>query len=172
MFLRTLAWLGTAAFTAPDPLAPAREGLVQCYGVHVERKTCDGIGAYSVGQDGVLTNNSMNVMSVEPLVLMRATSKVYVRGEAECSMVTDPASMIVGLEVDGAALEGEQFEILRQEIAAGLKANLGTGEFCTTYHPGQNGLLRATVTVNGVEKPQVENTALWVRPEDGWRVAP
>ena len=172
MLLLTFVALTAQALAGSDPLAPAREGLVQCYGVHAERKTCDGIGVYSFGPDGVVTNNSVNMMLAEPRVLLRASSKVYVRGAAECSMVTDHAGMITALEVDGVALEGEQFESLRQHFASELKASLGSGEYCTTYQPGPDSMLRSVVTVNGVEMPQVENTTLWVHPSDGWRVAP
>ena len=171
MILLTFVALAAAAPSVLDPLAPAREGLVQCYGAHVERKTCDGIGVYSFGPGGEITNTSANIMSRAPVVLLRARSKVYVRGEAECSMVTDHGSIITGLEVDGVSLEGERFERLRKQIADTLKTNLGTGEYCTTYSPRSDGTLLASVTVNGVAMPQVDSIALWVRPTDGWRVA-
>lgn len=172
MILLIFVALAAAPTSVLDPLAPAREGLVQCYGAHVERKTCDGIGVYSFGPDGEITNTSTNMMSLEPVILLRASSKVYVRGEAECSMVTDHVSMITALEVDGVPLEGERFKALRQQIADALKVNLGTGEYCTTYNPRPDGTLLASVTVNGVAMPQVDSIALWVRPSDGWRVAP
>lgn len=172
MILMTLAVLATAALADPNPLAPARDGQVQCYTPDVERKTCRAIGSYRFEPDGRIINDAENMLSAEPLIILRARSEVYIRDNAECSSDVFDESHIQEIEVDGAVLEGEELASVRSLIADGMRESIGPGEYCSTYHPKPDGSLRALVTVDGVPQPEAEDTVLWVRPEDGWRVAP
>lgn len=172
MILLTLAALATAALADPDPLAPARDGQVQCYTPDVERKTCRAIGSYRFESDGRIINDAENMLSTEPLIILRAGSEVYIKNNAECSSTAFDESHIQEVEVDGVKLEGENFASARSFIAQTMREALGTGEYCSTYHPKPDGSLRALVTVNDVPRPDAEDTVRWVRREDGWRVAP
>ena len=153
------------------PLEPGRNGLVQCYGPDVAGKTCRAIGAYRFGADGVIWNDARNLINDTPRVVLHATGKVYVRGDAECARPENRAEEITGVEVDGVALAGEQFEAVRRQIADGIQASLGDGEFCTTYHPNPDGSMRAVVTVDGVERPEFQSTVRWVDPAEGWTLS-
>lgn len=155
-----------------DPLAPGRAGMVQCYGPDVSAKTCDAMGAYRFGSDGVIWNDARNRINESPRVVLYATGKVYVRDGAECARPENRAEEITSLEVDGVALQGDEFERLRKQIADGIQETLGDGEFCSTYHPNPDGSLRAAVTIGGVERPEFESTVLWVDPAEGWTLKP
>lgn len=172
MILMTLAALATAVPGDPNPLAPARDGQVQCYTPDVARKTCRAIGSYRFEPDGRIVNDAEVVLGSEPLVILRAAADVYVRDNAECSSDDFDESHIQSIEVDGAELEGEALASARSLIAQGMREAIGPGEYCSTYHPKPDGSFRALVTVDGVPKPEAEDTVLWVRREDGWRVAP
>lgn len=172
MILMTLAALATAALADPDPLAPARGGQVQCYRPDVERKICRAIGSYRFESDGRIINDGENMLSREPLIILRAGSEVYIKDNAECASTAFDESHIQEIEVDGVKLEGESLASARSVIAESMREAIGPGEYCSTYHPKPDGSLRALVTVDGVPRPEAEDTVLWVRREDGWRVAP
>ncbi|KQW84040.1 hypothetical protein [Brevundimonas sp. Root1279] len=156
-----------------DPLAPARDGMVQCYRPNAAAKTCNAIGSYRFGADGAITNDAVNLLNADPLIVMHATAKVYVRDGAECSMIVNDPTTITAVEFNGAPLAGEQLAAAQKGIVDSMIAGLGgEGEFCTTYHPNPDGTLRAAVTIDGVAKPEAESVVLWVNPADGWRVAP
>lgn len=153
-----------------DPLAPARAGMVQCYGVHPEQKTCNGISRYRFNDDGTITNESVNIARAEPLTLFHARSTVYVRDGAECTMITDPAALFTAVEVDGVPVDEEALDGFRAIMGDVVRTSVGVGEYCTRYRQNPDGTLQALTTVDGVEKPGTLNTVLWVSPDDGWRV--
>ena len=64
-----------------------------------------------------------------------------------------------------------QGRALRRQIAANIGAVLGNGEFCSTYTPNPDGTMRASVSVNGVARPEFESTVLWIEPDAGWTLA-
>jgi hypothetical protein len=172
MLLMTLLAIAAAPQDA-GPLEPARSGQVQCYGPDVGRKTCNAIGAYRFQPDGVIWNDARNMIGADPAVVLQATGKVYVRDGAECARPENRAEEITGIEVNGVPLEGQMFETVRRQIADNMQTLLGSGEFCSTFHPNPDGTLRAVVTTDGVERPEFESTVLWIDPAEGWTlVAP
>ncbi|HWQ86499.1 hypothetical protein [Brevundimonas sp.] len=172
MILMAFVVLAITALTDPDPLAPARDGQVQCYTPDVERKTCRAIGSYLFEPDGRIINDAENMLNEEPFVILRARSAVYVRDGAVCATDAFDDRHIRTIEVNGNTLEGEAMSSARSAVAASMRETIGTGEYCSTYHPKPDGSLRALVTVNGLPRPDAEDMVLWIRREDGWRVAP
>ena len=167
-----LAALAMAAPADPNPLAPARDGRVQCYTPDVERQVCRAIGAYRFEPDGRIVNDAENMLSSVPLGILYATSEVYIKDNAECSLGAFDEGHVRAIEVNGVALEGEQLASARSMVAEIMREAIGSGEYCSTYHPKPDGSLRALVTVDGMPRTDAEDTILWIRREDGWRVAP
>jgi hypothetical protein len=150
------------------PLEPARGGLVQCYDPDRAARTCRAIGAYRFTADGVVWNDAQTVISPSPRIVLRATTKVYVRDSAECTLPESRADEITAIEVNGTTLQGDVFETARKQIADAVQATLGAGELCSTYHPNPDGSLRAVTVIDGVERPELESTVLWIDPAEGW----
>ena len=153
------------------PLEPGRAGKLQCYGPNVAAKTCTAIGSYRFEADGTIFNDARNQINASPAVVLHATGRVYLKDGAECARSENRAEEITGIDVDGTPLQGDQFQMARQQIAANISAVLGDGEFCSTYHPNPDGSLRATVAINGVERPEFESTVLWIDADAGWTLA-
>ncbi len=169
----SVALIGLALSAAStDPLAPARDGQVQCYTPDIPRKTCRAIGSYRFEADGRIINEAENMLNEEPFVVMRARDEVYVRDRAVCATDAFQEGHIQSVEVDGATLEGANLTSVRSRLAASFREEIGTGEYCSTYHAEADGSFRAIVTVDGVRRADSDDTVLWVRREDGWRVAP
>lgn len=171
MISMILAALAIAAPAAQDPLAPARDGKVQCYTPDAERQVCRAIGAYRFEPDGRIFNDAENMLRAAPLTILRASYEIHVRDNAECTFGGLLESYIQSIEVDGVALEGEQFASMRAAVAERGREVMGSGEYCSTYHPQADGSFLARVAIDGIPRLS-EDTILWVRREDGWRVAP
>lgn len=172
MILTTLAALATLALADPDPLAPGRTGQVQCYEPDVEQKTCESIGSYRFEPDGRIINKAEAVLGDAPRLVLIAEDEVYIRDNAECTSDPVDPDDIQSVEVDGDALSGEDFDSVRQSLAAAMNEALGEGEFCSTYHAKPDGSMTALVTVGGEPRPEFTSTVRWVRREDGWRLQP
>lgn len=173
MIPMTLAVLATAALADPNPLAPARDGQVQCYEPDSARKTCHAIGAYRWAEDGAITNDATVALGDDPLIILHASAPVYVRDAAECAVNTPAANQITSIEVDGTPLTGAEFDEVRKQVGAAMDQTFAMGsEYCSTYHPREDGTLKAIVTIDGELRPDLTSNVLWVRLEDGWRVAP
>lgn len=169
LFMALLALAG--APQDAGPLEPGRAGKLQCYGPNVAARTCTAIGGYRFQPDGVILNDARNMIGASPAIVLYATGTVYLKDGAECARSENRAEEITRIDVDGTPLEGEQFQTVRQQIAANISAVLGDGEFCSTYHPNPDGSLRATVAINGVERPEFESTVLWIDADAGWTLA-
>lgn len=152
-----------------DPLEPARAGKVQCYDPIIAEKTCRAMGAYRFGADGEIWNDAQSVVNDTPHIVLRATTRVYVRDDAECAKSDNLAEEITAIEVDGAALTGAQYDAIRKQAAEAMSATIGNGELCTVYHPKPDGSLRAIASLNGVARPDLESVVRWVNPAD-WRL--
>ncbi|RZJ29172.1 MAG: hypothetical protein EON85_07515 [Brevundimonas sp.] len=170
MLLMALLALAAAPQDA-GPLEPGRAGKLQCYGPNVAAKTCTAIGGYRFQADGVILNDARNQIGAAPDIVLYATGRVYVKDGAECARSENRAEEITRIDVDGTPLQGEQFEMVRQQIAANISAVLGDGEFCSTYAPNPDGTLKASVSVNGVARPEFESTVLWIDADAGWTLA-
>ncbi|RYG17943.1 MAG: hypothetical protein EON96_05805 [Caulobacteraceae bacterium] len=170
MLLMALLALAAAPQDA-GPLEPGRAGKLQCYGPDVAAKTCTAIGGYRFDPDGSIWNIARNQISAAPAVVLHATGRVYVKDGAECARSENREEEITGIDVGGTPLEGEQLNAVRQQIAANIGAVLGNGEFCSTYTPNPDGTMRASVTVDGVARPEFESTVLWIEPTAGWTLA-
>lgn len=170
MLLMALLALAGAPQDA-GPLEPGRAGKLQCYGPNVAARTCTAIGGYRFEADGTIFNDARNQINASPAIVLHATGRVYVKDGAECARAENRAEEITGIEIDGVRLDGARFEAARQQIAANISAVLGDGEFCSTYHPNQDGSLRAEVAIDGVPRPEFESTVLWIEPNAGWTLA-
>lgn len=165
--LLTLALVGPAEI---DPLAPAREGMAQCYTPNKAARTCRALATYEFHADGTITNSAEVLVNPAPLVVMHSAAPVFIRGEAECGD-TDPESVDYRFEIDGRPADSPTSAQLRAAIVAAFD-QLPDGEFCTVYVPNGDGFLTGVVTINGERWPEGDDTVLWVDPADGWKVAP
>jgi hypothetical protein len=166
------ALLLTLAATA-DPLAPARQGQVQCYDPVPAQKLCRAIGSYAFGADGSIISLAMTRLQDAPVIVMFARNRVVIRDGKECSVEDLKAADIEKIEIDGQPLPAAALDAVRPQIIAGLPDVLKSGQpLCSTYPAGTEGAMTVTVEVGGVAHPELTATVLWVNPADGWKVVP
>ena len=164
--------LGASGAWAQDAsvIAPGLQGQVQCYEPDTTRKVCRAVSAYLVNPDGTIDNPFEALISVDPVVTMLGTTRVTVRGNAVCGPMTRAELDRFVFTISGARVPDEQANRIRETIASspGSLAN----EVCTTYTPTENGAFRADAVVDGVSSPEMAMQVIWVRPDEGYRVAP
>ena len=153
-----------------DPLAESHAGKVQCYRPDTARKTCGAIGSYTMEPGGVATNKAEVLLSPQQLLTMTTLTPVVLKGEAICGGIRAQDLQTAEIRLNGAILPSEQAKAVRSQMAQHFAALIGK-EICTTYVPVGD-KLTTQVTVDGVATPAYSQTVIWVKPEDGYRVAP
>ncbi|MES2834447.1 MAG: hypothetical protein V4707_07065 [Pseudomonadota bacterium] len=169
MFFAALLSLALSGPAETDPLAPAREGMAQCYTPNKAARTCRALANYEFHADGTITNYAVVLVNPTPLIVMRAETMVHISHGAVCGTSSD--SDIRGFVIDGQTLAGPLDQQLRDASAA-MRAAGPQGETCTTYIAGPDGALAYSVSVGGQSQPDTGDTVLWVNPNEGWKVAP
>lgn len=170
-FVLPLLMAGAPETVSADPLARARAGEVQCDGPDLAHRTCKAISSYAFAPDGVVTNQSESVISASGPMIMRTTSHVSVRDGAVCGPVSgediDQAQIIFA----GRPISGTQSDQVKAQLKSGLGPMLGA-EVCTRFAPAETGYT-TQVTVNGqAAPPDAGVQVIWVKPGEGWTVAP
>lgn len=160
----------TAAHAADDPLAPAREGQLQCYMSDAARKTCGSLAGYSWDAKGAITNRAEVMLAPNPVTTMVSTTPVTVRDGAVCGPIRAEDLEAAEIRVGGAPASAEVAASVHKQVAAAMSFAIGH-EFCTTYVPTKDGL-KAQVTVDGTAHPEMSAIVTWVKPGDGYKVAP
>lgn len=154
-----------------DPLARARAGELQCDGPDVANRTCKAISSYVFAPDGAVTNKSESLISPSGPMIMRTSSDVTVRDGAVCGPVS-------GADIDrseilfaGRPITGQQAEQVKTQLKSGLGPMLGA-EVCTRFAPAETGY-KTQVTINGqAAPPEAGVQVMWIKPGEGWTVAP
>jgi hypothetical protein len=169
--------LSLAAQAAPpdaagpaDPLAQAREGMLQCYAPDAARRTCKSLAGYVFGPNGIQNQAEVLISPQGPMVMKNSTP-VEVRDGAVCGPIR--AQDIDGAEVlfAGRPISGPNADQVKTQLKSGI-ANLLGAEVCTSFVTAPQGYT-TRVTVNGQPAPQMSDAPMiWVRPGDGWTVAP
>lgn len=165
------AMLLVGADTVPDPLAPARDGMVQCHDPRLDTKTCTGIGAYTFESDGTIQNQATFALpSGRDALVVKTTVPVTVRDGAVCGPISRDAIKTASVYLNGRRVPPDDANQIRVQLMAVLAARFGK-EICTTYRAFKNEYY-AAVTIDGAPDPASSDYVLWVKPDDGYTVVP
>lgn len=162
------AALQAAAPAAADPLAPARIGDLQCYRPDTVRKTCRALAGYAFAADGKILNRAEVLLQDAPPVTMTTVTPVAVKDGAVCGP-------IAGIDKAQIAFHGRRIPEadavpIRAQIQESMASVLGQ-EVCTTYRRSGDWWI-AEVKLNGVARPDMGDTVMWVPASAGYTVQP
>lgn len=155
---------------APDPLAPARDGSLQCYSPSTASKTCRAIAGYTFESDGTILNEATVLLSPDNMVIMRTTSPVEIRGDAVCGPLRKDDIKTAAIFMNGRKLEADQANMVRVQVQASMASRFGK-EVCTTYTAFKDEFF-ARVTIDGVNDYDSSDYVRWVKPDEGYKIAP
>jgi hypothetical protein len=153
-----------------DPLAPAREGRLQCFEPNVAAKTCQSISGYTFQANGVIDNPAQVLINPSPAIIMYITSPVAVRNNAICGPFAAADLQRATFTVGGAAANDADTADIRSALTQQLAPMIGR-ETCMTLTPDGDGF-RAETTIGGTPQPQQTQRVIWIGANDGYRVAP
>ncbi|HEY2071882.1 MAG TPA: hypothetical protein VGG48_20145 [Rhizomicrobium sp.] len=153
-----------------DPLAPARAGLIQCFHPDKARKICGAMGRYSFDSKGGIISHAEVLLSPDHFVVMKSDTPEVIRGEADCGVVRAPDIDAAAMYDHGMKMKAEQAAPVRAMMKIGMGGQFGK-EICSTYARQPDGSFRVTQTVDGQPRPE-HDRVIWVRPDEGYRVAP
>jgi hypothetical protein len=167
MMMATMLALAMAG--APDdPLAPARDGRLQCYAPNVAKRTCMAIAGYVRRPDGTYLNRADVLIAPEQNLSMVTETVVTVRGDAVCGPISRADLLAGKVFIGGAAVPGAQADgILAQVAQAYETLGMLDKESCTVYTPDGDHL-RADATIDGVAHPELTLPVIWIGPNDGY----
>jgi hypothetical protein len=151
----------------PDPISPAASGQQQCYQPDRARKTCQSLAGYRSDGKGGFLNDAEVLLSSRTGLVMRSTTPVTIRDGAVCGRITREAHDAAVFTQNGQPLSPDAADRIRIALA-------GTGlfgrEICTRY-PARGDHLVAVGTLDGKPGVLPESDVIWVRPDEGYRVA-
>jgi hypothetical protein len=152
-----------------DPLAPAHQGLVQCYDPNIAAKTCRAIGAYTFESDGTITyETTVALPSDGNVIIMKTKSPVTLRGDAVCGPIDRDAIKTASLTEKGRRLPADDANQIRVQLQIVMAGRFGK-ESCATYQAFRDASY-AKVTLDGVADSDASGYMRWVKPDDGYTV--
>ena len=165
-----LALLVQAAPADSNPLARALAGEVQCNVPDVEHKTCRSIASYQKRPDGSYDDAAVVAIAPQGPVLLETKTVVMVKGQAVCGTLTKENLAAAKLRVAGQLLPDDQAAPVLAQIQQALAA-LMDKEICSTFVPEGDHLV-AKSSVAGEYQAALDQPVQWVKPSDGYTVAP
>lgn len=160
----------TGAEIANGPLAPADAGQVQCHSPDMAKKTCRSLAYYSLDDRGNYINTAVVLLSPNSTVTMVTSTPVTVVGGSVCGEVR--AEDLLGGRVmeHGRPLTDEQSAPILERVASSMSGLFGH-QICTSYKPAGDHLI-AKASIDGIYRPEFDQTVIWVTPSAGFSVAP
>lgn len=153
------------AEAVPDPLAPAKAGRIRCIEPDRAARTCGTIVHYTLRGDGAFDALVTGVVNRDPLIVLEYSTFGQVRDGAVCSRIR-PADFNTGkLTSNGTALSPALETNTRLKLMEALQPLAGH-ERC--YRDAGAGELTVNVTIDGLLRPEMSQSAIWVLPEDGY----
>ena len=154
-----------------DPLGPARSGQLQCFTPDTSRKMCHALAGYTFGPGGAIQVRGAILMApTNLLIVMRTSTSVEVRSDAVCGRVRARDIEASTFTIAGQPVPQQMVQLASPQILSVLRSHLDQ-EVCATFVP--NGATFTTqLTIDGVAHPQISETFIWVRPNEGYAVGP
>lgn len=152
-----------------DPMAPAKDGKMQCHAPDDAAKTCRSLASYTPLPDGSYRNDATLLISPAGPITLKTTGVVRVKNGAICGRLTDKQVTNAKLFYAGQPMPAAQANALMERIDAAMDPFIGK-QICTSYAPGDNGLLTASATIDGVAAPERTQKVRWVSAADGYQV--
>jgi len=170
----TAALILAAAQPVPavtDPLGPARSGQLQCFTPDTSRKMCRALAGYAWGPGGVIQIRAGILMApTNLLIVMRTSTSVEVRSGAVCGHVRARDIEASTYTIAGRPVPQQMVQLVSPQILSVMRSHLDQ-EICSTF-VANGSAFTTQLTIDGVAHPEISETFIWVRPNEGYAVGP
>jgi hypothetical protein len=160
--------LAVAAPQSADPLAPAREGKLQCIRPDKAKKTCMGLATYVVRPDGTYDTTVTAMIAPAPLITMKTKSSGKVENGAVCGMIRKADYEAATFEMDGKPVDEATATAIRGQVLGAVAALDGKNGCSRERADGD--VLTIDVTVDGTARPELSQKAIWVKADEGYKI--
>ncbi len=103
----------------------------------------------------------------DPELVLYGTEEVYVRDGMVCSRIRPEVFASLRFMTDGAPVPVETANELRAMLASAFS---GIDETCSRLEI-RGDVMESTVCADGVEQPDLADTMIWIRREDGFALS-
>lgn len=155
-----------------DPLAPAARGEMQCYAPDVARRTCWALASYVRQADGSYLNTARVLADPTRDIAVEATTIVHVIDDSVCGRVKRADMLSARLFIAGVAQPASKARPILARLADAQEAAGSFGPMICTRYVADGDILYAAMSADGVYEPELDTKVIWVRPDQGYRVAP
>lgn len=163
--------LALAAASVAEQMAPAKQGLLQCQLPNDIMKTCFSLSkVVSAGPSSYVMDSEM-LVDPENSVTASLRSTVSVRGSEICDVVRPAEAAAAKFAAEGRPLPAADAAKYRAKLKLMLNALAGR-TICTRIVANDEGWLTVEGKIDGKRVPEVDYDLMWVKREDGWKVAP
>ena len=168
MFESLFLLLAIAGGQAADPLAPAKAGKVQCINPNIEKKTCAATATYVVRPDGSYDSVVTALIAPAPLITMATKASGKIESGAVCGLIRREDYQASTFTMDGKPADAATAEAIRGQVLTAVAPLVGKNGCARSRTEGA--LEAVDVTLDGVARPDLSQKAMWVKPEDGYKL--
>jgi hypothetical protein len=104
------------------------------------------------------------------LIVMRTSTSVEVRSGAVCGQVRARDIEASTFTIAGRPVPQQLVQLASPQILSVMSSHINQ-EICSAFVPNGPGFT-TQLTIDGVAHPEVSETFIWVRPNDGYAVGP
>lgn len=170
MLLALLLSLAGQTGAEVDPLTQMREGRLQCIAPDSARRTCRSLVRYTMQGDLAFDAVVTGLVSTEPVAILEYRTSGAVEDGAICSVVR-PIDLRDGkLSREGAPLTPVTEAQIRARVMTAVQPLAGRKRCYRQQFDGTE--YQSHVTIDGLLRADLSQRSIWVRPDDGYAVAP
>lgn len=172
MPLLAAAWLLAAAtsdFTR-EGLAQSAHGRIECHDPNLQTHTCRSMETYRPLGGDRFENDSTVLVAPNPPIALRVLQTVELKDGAVCGRLTAESITQGTLWVAGAPVPSAKAAPILAKLVQAMTPMIGKTA-CSHYEKtGEDWVVKGEI--EGVATPAPPVKAIFVRPEDGYSVAP
>lgn len=162
---------GLMAFSEPlpPPIEPANEGKLLCLGPDTAQKTCSDLTRYARAEDGVVWSHTFAFIEEDLHVTARGSSPVEIKNGSVCDRLrpehVEAFEFAIAPDAVGQAFDAKFYKDFTIAIARAMMHH----DLCMVFVPGSADIT-VKYMINGEQSRLPDERAIWVSPEDGYRV--
>ncbi|MGX7926176.1 hypothetical protein ACWPMX_06335 [Tsuneonella sp. HG094] len=153
-----------------DVMANIRAEHQLCSNPDVENKTCSALATYTLREDGAVVERVEMLLAPTAPISMELTGPLFVRGQKTCGALSADALSAVTYRVNGEPASAEQLAAIKPRVEAAMEPMIGR-RACDEFLLIE-GVLNKQGSVEGIDVVVPAKPIAWVKPSEGYSVAP
>lgn len=154
----------------PAPLGPAAEGKILCLTPDVERRVCEEMTRYTIADDGQIDSFNISLLNEQPVILLEAAAPARLKDGMVCDASRREHAENSRIIVEEGARSPIDIQALHK-LGVAMAMQMQGHDLCMEFVQDRDSLIVKYI-FDGRQSNLPDAPAIWVAPEDGFRVAP